>query len=290
MDSSKSAWTVEHADCNVAVVRCEIPSQPYEQYFLLSFDQHHDNPHSKQDLERKHLQQAKERGAGVIYGGDTFCAMQGKYDPRRSLDGVREEHRKKDYLDALVRTAADFYGPFAHNFICFGRGNHEESVRENNGVDLIERLVGTLNDRHKCNIQAGGYAGWVRFLFNYASVRMSRKLFYFHGAGGGGPITKDMIGLSRIKMYLSNADIIATGHTHDKWVQEDIRLHLTDGNKIEHRKIIAVKCGTYKEEYGKGYDGWHVGKGRGPKPIGPWWLKFRYTGNELRMSVEAADD
>lgn len=119
-------WTVEHAGPNVAVVRMKARNaKDWEQWFLLRSDAHHDNPHCLQDLELEHLELARERGAGVIDAGDLFCAMQGKYDKRASKSCLRPEHQVDDYLDALVRTAADFYQPFAHNFVVIADGNHE---------------------------------------------------------------------------------------------------------------------------------------------------------------------
>jgi hypothetical protein len=33
-------------------------------------------------MEKRHLELARKRNAVIIDGGDLFCAMQGKYDPR----------------------------------------------------------------------------------------------------------------------------------------------------------------------------------------------------------------
>jgi hypothetical protein len=108
------------------VVNVKIKSQPNEpHWFLLRSDAHHDNPHCDRDLEKKHLDEALECGAGILDCGDLFCAMQGKYDRRACKSSLRPEHQTGEYLDALVNTAADFYQPYAKNWICFGQGNHE---------------------------------------------------------------------------------------------------------------------------------------------------------------------
>ena len=54
----------------------------WEQWFLLTSDRHHDNPHSDHELQKEHLDEALKRRAGIIDCGDFFCAMQGRWDPR----------------------------------------------------------------------------------------------------------------------------------------------------------------------------------------------------------------
>ena len=63
---------------------------------LLQFDEHWDNPHSNHDMIHRHMEQAVEEGAPIIKGGDTFCAMQGRYAPRRARHGVRPERDHPD--------------------------------------------------------------------------------------------------------------------------------------------------------------------------------------------------
>ncbi len=67
-----------------------------------------DNPKSDQALQVKHLEQAKIAGAGIIDGGDFFCAMQGTGDPRGNKSDIRPEHNNANYLDSLVETASDW--------------------------------------------------------------------------------------------------------------------------------------------------------------------------------------
>lgn len=273
-------FTIEHAGRNVAVVRIPVGGEKWEQWFLLRGDVHWDNPQCNRDLELKHLKEAKERGAGIIDVGDLFCVMQGKYDPRKSMDGVRPEHQKKDYLGALVRTAADYYEPFAHNFVVIGRGNHEQSIHERNGFDLTTALVSALNDRTGSSIQAGGYGGWVRFMLQRHTQRNSLRLYYMHGYGGGGPVTQDLIQDQRRRTYVEGADIMVSGHTHDAWAVDNAKIRLNDANAIERRSVWSVKVPTYKDEYADGAGGWHVETGKPPKPLGAWWLRIRANSDQ----------
>ena len=141
------AYSLEFPGKSVAVVRMDVPkARDWEQWFLIRADVHHDNPHSDRAREEA-PRTGKERGAGVLSIGDTFCAMQGKYDKRSDKSCLRPEHQHGDYLDRLVTTAADFYEPYAHHLILFGEGNHESAIRKRHETDLLERLAQTLRDR-----------------------------------------------------------------------------------------------------------------------------------------------
>jgi hypothetical protein len=99
----------------------------------------------------------------------------------------------------------------------------------------------------------------------------------FHGSGGGGPVTGDMISAARQLAYVSNADIMVSGHVHEAWQREYVRQELTDKGRIRKRTAHYIKCATYKDEYEIGEGGWHVERGGAPKPLGAWWLEFRPT-------------
>lgn len=276
---------------NVAVVRCDVKGKTWEQWALVQSDVHWDNPDCDWKLYRRHLEQAKERGAVVLQLGDTFCAMQGKYDKRSDKSKLRPEHQCGDYLDALVRTAADFHSPYAENIAMFAYGNHETAIRGKHETDLIQRLVGTLKDRNpKCATLVGGYSGWVRFMFEYAGARMSKRLWYIHGYGGGGAATKDMQQAHRQMVYVRDADIMCSGHTHHQWEDFNASIRLNDMNAVEQCDFTYLKCGTYKNEYKHGAGGWAVEKGIGPKPLGAWWIKFTIDTLEkkVRFTTERA--
>ena len=90
-------FTTEQTAPNVITVRMK-PVSGWTQRFLLSADRHHDNPHTDQALERRHLEEVLTSGAGIIDLGDLFCAMQGKFDKRSSKNDLRPEHKSGDYL------------------------------------------------------------------------------------------------------------------------------------------------------------------------------------------------
>jgi hypothetical protein len=260
-----------------------------EQWFLLTSDRHWDNPKSNWDLQLKHLNQARERGAGVIDNGDFFCAMQGKYDPRSHKGSVRPEHQKGDYLDSLVNTAADFFTPYAENLVVIGQGNHESSILNRLETDLTTRLVERINTRAGTNIHRGGYSGWVFFRCKtHGNNYETRKLHCFHGSGGDAPVTKGVIISNRQAVYLPDADICLTGHSHNEWTLPLARVRVTNQGRIYHDTQWHIKCPSYKEEYGDGFGGWPIERGMPPKPIGAVWLRFWNEGGELKYEPTPA--
>jgi hypothetical protein len=246
---------------------------------LLTADRHWDNPDSDWSLQEKHLKQAKERDAMVIDVGDFFCAMQGKYDRRSDKSKVRPEHQKTDYLDALVKTSAEFFEPYKDRFAIIGQGNHETAILKNHETNLTERLVERLNTEGDHKVHVGGYTGYVRMRFRSpgGGGGTSILLHYNHGWGGGGPVTKGVIQSQRQAVYNPDPDIIISGHVHEQYIFPIEQIRFSDEGYLYQRTQYHVRIPTYKNEYKDGYGGWHIETGKPPKPIGAWWLKIRVS-------------
>lgn len=279
-------FTVEQKSRNVAVVRIPYTNR-FEQKFLLTADRHWDNPHSNWELQARHLDLAKRYRAGVIDIGDFFCAMQGKFDKRSKKGDLRPEHKRDDYLDALVETATDFFAPYAKQFIVIGEGNHETAILKNHETSLINGLVANLN-RAGGAVYNGGYSGWVVFEFHNQRTGEvdTKRLWYIHGYGGGGPVTRGVIQTNRKAVYLPDPDIVISGHTHDEWIMPISRARLDSNHKPYLDEQMHVQIPTYKDEYGDGYGGFHIEKGRPPKPIGAIWMRIFKEDSKSPIEVD----
>lgn len=273
-------WTITEKARNIHHIGVELAGVRDERWFLLQSDVHWDNPHCDRDLFLKHLKQAKERDAAVLDNGDFFCAMQGKWDKRANKSDLRPEHQTGDYLDALIRTAAGELAPYAHLLTVRGQGNHETGVLKRHETNITERLVERLKLKSD-SVHLGGYSGYVIFGVTWkASKRTPIKLFYHHGFGGGGPVTRGVIQTNRQAVFLADADVIWTGHTHDSWQVPIARVRLNqDNTEVVHTRQLHVRSAGYKEEYGDGYSGWHVERGAAPKPTGALWLRIFQNGD-----------
>lgn len=270
-------WSVERKHENVHII--DIPyedNSAWEQYVLLSSDRHHDNPKCDWSMERRHLDLAMERGAIIVDVGDLFDVMQSKGDRRHTKGQLRKEYKKDNYLDAVVDEATEFYGPYGHLFAVLGRGNHDELIRTKLETDLLKRLANNIGTT------TGGYNGFVRFQFRRASGtggRYSKTMFYVHGAGGGGPVTRGVIKTNRRATVLSSADIIASGHIHEAWCLENVQYDLSRQGKVRLRTQYHVQCPTYKDEFKNGI-GWAPANELSPKPLGAWWMRFYRIGDD----------
>lgn len=281
--------TIEEISRNVHFINHRFLSTSDNFWVLLTSDRHHDNPYCNLELEKKHLDEAKERNAVIIDYGDLFCAMQGRFDRRSSKDDIREEHQSGNYLDKLVSTATDFYAPYANNFAVMGPGNHETSILKHHETNLTERLVERLNMATGSEIKMGGYSGWVKFRFQYGRPRTNESalrkdgsqkcmgsinLWYHHGYGGDAPVTKGTIQTGRQAVYVPDAHLVCTGHTHNEWIFPITRIRLHDTGTVYHDEQLHLKTPGYKEEYKDGYGGWHIERGGPPKPNGAMWVRF----------------
>jgi UDP-2,3-diacylglucosamine pyrophosphatase LpxH len=252
---------------------------------LLLSDIHVDNPKCDRDLLTRHLEQARKIGAPIMVFGDLFCAMQGKYDKRANKSALRPEHQVNNYLDALIDTTADFFEAYK-DLICFiTPGNHETAILGRHETDLTARLA------EKLGCERGTYSGWVLWRFEAETASQTGggvrtiPMSYHHGYGGGGPVTKDVIQTSRKAVYLPDAKIVVSGHTHDRWIFPISRIRLKENGEQVADEQLHVKLGSYKDEYNPG-EGWAVEKGMPPKPLGGVWLIFHYHAQDIHYSAE----
>jgi hypothetical protein len=276
---------------NVIDVNFDNVNQGWEKWILLRSDAHHDSRDCDRELELEHLELAQKRKAYILDFGDIFDAMQGRYDPRRSYPEMREEYadamivHKKSYLDLIVDDAAKFYKPYKSLWVLQGYGNHETSIQRHVDTNLIERFAHEMG-KDGGIINTGGYGGWVVFHFAIGGTqRESIKLKYFHGSGGGGPVTKGVIQSNRQAVFLPDADIVIGGHIHESWILSMPRERISDKGVIGTDMQYHVRTPTYKNDYGDGSGNWHVERGAPPKPRGCVWLRFYLERKHIRLQL-----
>lgn len=285
-------WKVEKLHRNIIEIRIELTrNKDWEQWVLLRSDVHHDNPKCDQELEKKHLDEALTYQAPVIDNGDLFCAMAGKWDKRANKELLRPEHQGNNYFDLLVDTAAEFYKPYASIFAVLGKGNHETAITNKHETDLTDRLAAKLRS-FGSPVQASGYGGWVVFRFedlslkNSKAIKDSKRLYHYHGSGGGGPVTRGTIQTNRIAVFTPDADIVLTGHTHDEWAVTIPRQRLSIKNIAYQDEQLHIRAPGYKDAWGDGYAGWEVERMLGPKALGSAWMRFSWDSSSQRAIID----
>jgi hypothetical protein len=263
-----------------------------EAEFLLISDIHWDNPKCDRDLLTKHLKEAVERNAYIIINGDFFCLMQGKGDPRRSKDDIRPEHNKGNYLQAVVNDAVQWWKPYAKNLALIGYGNHETGVIKNVEFDALQMFVTLLNHECGTDVQAGGYGGAILFGMRCGVKEHYNRfaIHYYHGSGGGGAVTKGVIQDQRIMAMVEGYDCTWQGHVHELYHHINIVTYLNRNDyKIRQRPVHQLRTATYKEEYQGGIGGFHVERGRPPKPLGGYWMKLAIVRKQQQSELRYID-
>jgi hypothetical protein len=170
-----------------------------------------------------------------------------------------------------------------NGYVCVS-GN--TAIRNHLETDLLQRLCAKIDTQHM------GYSGFVRFMFEAASGgnRSSRRMYWHHGYGGGGPVTKGVIGTNRRAAYV-DADIYASGHIHESTIVENSVLRLSDSGIEQIITQLHIQLPTYKQEFDL-RGGFHVEKGRPPKPTGAWLLEFYYRAgmpSDVHYRIERMD-
>ena len=177
----------------------------------------------------------------------------------------------------MVSDTVEFLEPFAENIVGWATGNHETSILRFAEVDLISLCIDRLEDKTKTRIEKMPYTGWVFFSFQMRennpknNIDKTIKIAYTHGSGGGGPVTKGVIGTARRSTYLPDADVVVSGHIHESWVMELRRERVSDRGVSWQDTQWHVQLPTYKDEYSSG-EGWWSEKGLSPRPLGGVWL------------------
>ena len=265
----KMQWAVQPGDRGVTFIRF----QGRQLWCYLSSDWHWDSIKCDRDRLMSDLMTAKRLGCPVLGFGDIFDAMGGKYDPRSSKDELRPELLTGNYFDAAVSQCADWLRPVASSLALLTPGNHETAIRKRQETCLTTRLVERLRVDGSPVCQSG-YAGWVIFKGAQGKTNVAlHRLWYHHGYGGGGPVTRGVIDYAR---YLADvdADTIVSGHVHQRTLIESTRQRVTSTGIPRTRPIFLVRSSSYKDECMT--DGWHVEKGLSSRPIGGWWMRLRW--------------
>ena len=282
------SFTVEPIQDGVVTIRMDDISAGWSQSFLLRSDAHHDNLLSDHAMEKKHLDRALALGAGILDFGDLGDLMQGKTDPRAEKSEVPEALRLagNSYINAVLDYNADFYLPYVRNWALLAPGNHESKFSKVKEFDYTPELAKRFQAAGS-PVQAGDYQGWVRFMFRWNGTKQkSYRLWYHHGFGGGGKVSKGVPQTYHQMASLANPDFIVSGHTHSSYWVTEMRETLDTQGRKQEQCVECLRCPGYK----KGFvgNGWATEVGHGPKPRGAWMLRFFLEDDTIDYEITKA--
>jgi hypothetical protein len=280
-------FTVEQRNPKCIAVRVEVPSTVgWEWWCLLRADAHDDHPASNTRLQTEHLNEALARGAPIFDFGDFACAMQAPHDPRMSYDGLKAEHKRRDYLNSLVDSMVERCLPYKDLWVLWAMGNHETGILKHHSFNLTEEVARRLREQHGGIGYEGGYEGWVQFMFTLqGSERKQVRLWYTHGRGGLAQVTRGVIKTARRAVRLPDADIVVGAHIHTEFRLGIPRIRLTDHGKEYQDEQLHIQLPTYKDSVTGQRNGWEVEHELPPPNLGATWLVFRCRNSEIKVDA-----
>jgi hypothetical protein len=251
---------------------------------------HMDSIYTDKKLLLKHLTQAKEAGALIIFDGDNSDLMQGKGDKRSRKQELRND-LKDAYIDNVVDSTVDFLTPFAHNIAIFGLGNHELAILDRYETNVAKRIVEKLNLSTGSNIQLGGYSGYFKLSFTHVSggSRQSITIYYSHSSGSMGMRSKGILSCDVLAGKYQSPDIYLTAHNHDNYLHFFGYENLTDMGKITYKDKLFLQLPSYKAEWDqKDRAGWWVMTNKNPRIIGGWWIDLYLEDKRIKFNATMA--
>jgi hypothetical protein len=245
--------------------------------YLMISDVHFDNPKCDRKLLKRHLDEAVIRKAKILINGDLFDLMQGKNDRRGVKSDIRPEYLVKDYYSAVVNDAVEFFAPYAENLAFVAYGNHETSIIKHLEIDVLSQFVTLMQYKHGSPVQLGDYTGYINLKLietPKSTGRYSFIVYYHHGFGGGGVVTRGVIQNQRKDASIEGVDCIWMGHVHELYHLITVKDVYDRHNSIPRtRTVHHIRTSTYKQE--SGGSGWHEERGAPNKPLGGYWLNLR---------------
>lgn len=248
---------------------------------MLMSDIHFDSSLCDLVLFEKHLKLAEELQAPVLIAGDFFDAMQGRDDPRRSIEDLKAEYKVASYFDAIVQDASAYLRKFKIPFYILAMGNHETSVLNKINTNLTERLAYDLR-LHGQSAEDMGYWGYIRVVFDYGKgqARSSKLLYYHHGISTSAPVTKGVIQVARQGAYLQSPDFVLNGHNHESY---SVPLQVERMNQrtmvLKTETVWYLRTPGYKKSPADAMSmrGYGAERHRAPTPRGCMVLDLQYS-------------
>lgn len=231
-------------------------------------DLHFDSPECDTGLLKRHLNEARDRGALVFIRGDIFDVMQSRHDKRRSLSHLKPAHKTDDYLTAVLDEFTAFIMPYRECIGAISPGNHESAIRRECNIDLLRLLANRLE------VPLQTYAGFTQFtICPHGKTAAQATMYHHHGFGGDSFATKAMGHANRMALDVQGADIYHSGHTHTNWIHRAEYLFCNSDGTVVPKSALHIKTAGYKPSRRSG-NSWETERNHGVKGSGAAWVEI----------------
>jgi len=208
-------------------------------------DVHEGAVNSRTDLLQKAIDMiAAEDDAYWIGIGDMIDAIN-YHDRRFNVREVSDYYRVSD-LDDLPKKQADrliqLLSPISHKCLGLLTGNHEDTVRQRMGLDIVSYM---------CGVMGTTFLGKKAYVSIGSLVNENRGRPYFmvdfcvaHGSGGGGKTAGSAINKCVDMMQWDTADVYIIGHLHSMMLKSGVR-NKVRGNSLAKEKVYYGVNGSF---------------------------------------------
>lgn len=273
--ANSNRWTVERTAAGVVLIHVYdwAAGDVFEKF--VTSDVHVDHIDCDLPLFKRHMDEALEKNAPVSINGDYYCCMQGRNDKRRSPSALRPELQGENYFDKVHDFGKKAISPYRKIIALVKKGNHETAIEKHNEIDLIARLVESLNADGEASVNTGDYCSWmaIRFHFKNSTKSCTKMLYFDHGYGGASPVTRGVIDTARTGLWCPDADVFLMGHSHSAYIVPIARQRITTMLHEYEDVALHVRTPGYKADH-KRKGGFAIEKGIAPTTRGGVWLKF----------------
>jgi predicted phosphodiesterase len=251
--------------------------QSERKHLFVTSDNHFDSRKCDRKRLKKDFDKALKLNAWIIINGDWLDVMGMKHDPRSIPNEIRPEYMESgsSYLDLVIHDSAKWLMPYRDNILIIGYGNHETNIVKRQQIDPLKWMIHLLNEGNDHKVELGAYQGACVFNFMRGKNNSSQnvKLYYHHGSGGGAKRSKGILNADILVAQNSWADIIISGHDHNKWYLPYTVMSLNHlASKWIERKVDILRLGSYKKK--SRTFGWEIEKDFNEPTLGGWLIEF----------------
>lgn len=239
-----------------------------------------DKGFSRAHFRRWRDKHAKQPHTYFIGLGDHIEAINAR-DKRFTLGHIDPKYRMADNLDALINLQmASLMGelePIKGQLLGIGRGNHEQKLLENTGIDIHDIVC------QQMGIPDIGYSFLMLLVLRGEGTGRTRsiRLFGHHGWGGGSRTLggdKTKVG-GKLGEY--EADIYLFGHSHQAWDEPKPRIAINNSGRPISKPMIIANCGTFKRSLSDGpVPTWAETRGFPPQHLGGRVIEIEVLKND----------
>jgi hypothetical protein len=234
----------------------------------------------------------------VLGRPDTYVIGMGDYadlvvrQDLKRFTGSCVSEDMRDWLDGILnqqrRLVVEKFKPLAEagRLLGLAEGNHEASIKKHHSYDIMKDICSMLETPYL------GYSFFYRLTLKKKNLGVKRNLIIYghHGFGGG---RKPGSSVNRLLDSANSydADIVLSGHDHQKLGKRHIRLGVTQNGepRIVHKPVVLARTGTFLKTAINGHTTYSEQFGFPPTDTGVVRIDVRIKGRQKELDIHVSE-